>query len=71
MNLFFNSQFNYCPLVWILHSRSINNKISRLQERVFVLHIVILSHPLEVSWKNMAPSQYMSETCKHLRQKRL
>ena len=34
MNSFFNSQFNYCPLVWMFHSRSINNKINCLQERV-------------------------------------
>ena len=34
MNSFFNSQFNYCFLVWMLHSRFINNKIKRLHERV-------------------------------------
>ena len=34
MNSFFNSQFNYCPLVWMFHSRSINNKINHLHERV-------------------------------------
>ena len=27
------SQFNYCPLVWMCHSRSLNNKINRIQER--------------------------------------
>ena len=34
MNSSFNSQFNNCHLVWMLHSRSINNKINRLHERV-------------------------------------
>ena len=34
MNSFFNSQFNYCPLVCTFHSRSINNKINHLHERV-------------------------------------
>ena len=24
---FIESQFNYCPLLWILHSRNVNNKI--------------------------------------------
>ena len=38
MNSFFNSQFNYCPLVWMFYSRSINNKINHFHERV--LHIV-------------------------------
>ena len=33
MNAFFNSQFNYCPLVWMFHSRCNNNKINRLHER--------------------------------------
>ena len=33
MNAFFNSQFNYCPLIWMCHSRIINKKIHRLRER--------------------------------------
>ena len=30
---FFNSQFNYCPLIWMFHNRIINNEINRLHER--------------------------------------
>ena len=33
LNAFFKSQFNYCPLAWMFHSRSLNNKINRLHER--------------------------------------
>ena len=33
MNTFFNSQFNYCPLIWMYHSRENNNQINRLHER--------------------------------------
>ena len=33
VNAFFKSQFNYCPLIWMNHSRSLNNKINRLHER--------------------------------------
>ena len=33
MNVFFKAQFSYCPLVWMCHSRSMNNKINRLYER--------------------------------------
>ena len=33
MNAFFKAQFCYCPLVWMCHSRSMNNKINRLHER--------------------------------------
>ena len=28
MNAFFSSQFNYCPLIWMCHSRSTNRKIT-------------------------------------------
>ena len=27
MNTFVRSQFNYCPLLWMLHSRTLNNRI--------------------------------------------
>ena len=33
MNSFFTSQFNYCPLILMCHSRTMNNKINRLHER--------------------------------------
>ena len=33
MNAFFTSQFSYCSLVWMCHSRTNNNKINRLHER--------------------------------------
>ena len=33
MNSFFISQFNYCPLVWMYHSRLMNNKSNQLHEK--------------------------------------
>ena len=33
MKTFIESQFNYYPLIWMFHSRTINNKINRLHER--------------------------------------
>ena len=33
MNSFFTSQSNYCPLVWMFHCRTMNNKINHLHER--------------------------------------
>ena len=33
MKTFVESQFNYRPLIWMLHSRTLNNKINRLYER--------------------------------------
>ena len=49
MNSFFNSQSNYCPLVWMFHSRSINNKINRLHERV----LRIVYNDFKSSFKNL------------------
>ena len=34
VNGFFKSLFNYCPLVWMCHKRSYNNRINRLHDRV-------------------------------------
>ena len=33
MKTFIESQFNYCPLTWMFHSRQLNNKINKLHER--------------------------------------
>ena len=33
VNVFFTSQFNYCPLTWMFHCRKLNNKINGLHER--------------------------------------
>ena len=33
MNAFFSSQFNYCPLAWMFHNRSLNHKINILHKR--------------------------------------
>ena len=33
LNAYFISQFSYCPLVWMFHSRGKNNKINRIHER--------------------------------------
>ena len=33
MKAFVESQFGYCPLIWMFHSRGLNNKINRIHER--------------------------------------
>ena len=32
MEAFFTAQFSYCPLIWMLHSRKLNNKINKLHK---------------------------------------
>ena len=38
LSAFFVSQFNYCPLAWMCHSRTLNNRINKLHERC--LHVI-------------------------------
>ena len=33
MKAFIESWFNYCPLIWMFHSRTLNSKMNRLHER--------------------------------------
>ena len=33
LNAFFVSQFSYCPLAWMCHSRTLNNRTNKLHER--------------------------------------
>ena len=33
MKAFIESQFGYCPLVWMFHTRTLNNRINRLHEK--------------------------------------
>ena len=37
MKAFIKSQFSYCPLVWMFHSRTLNNRINKIHERALRL----------------------------------
>ena len=37
MKAFIETQFEYCPLIWMFHSRTLNNRINRLHERALRL----------------------------------
>ena len=37
MKAFIESQFGYCPLTWMFHSRTLNNRINTIHERVLRL----------------------------------
>ena len=37
MKTFIISRFNYCPLTWMFHNRTLNNKINKLHERALRL----------------------------------
>ena len=42
MNVFILSQFSYCPLIWMFHSRKLNHRINKIHERA--LRIVYNDH---------------------------
>ena len=37
LKAFIESQFGYCPLIWMFHSRTLNNRINKLHERALRL----------------------------------
>ena len=37
MKAFITTQLNYCPLIWMFHSRQLNNRINKIQERALRL----------------------------------
>ena len=37
MKSFISSQFGYCSMIWMNHSRALNNKINRIHERALRL----------------------------------
>ena len=39
MEAFIESQFNYCPLISMLHFRTLNNKINRIKRESIEGHI--------------------------------
>ena len=45
MRAFKTSQFQYCPLIWMFHSRQLNKKINKIQERA-----------LRITYKDTEPS---------------
>ena len=34
MKAFITSQFSYCPLIWMLHNRKLNNRINRIHNEL-------------------------------------
>ena len=37
MKSFIESQFGYCPLIWMFHGRGVNNKINHFHERSLLI----------------------------------
>ena len=61
MKAFIHSQFGYCPLIWMFHSRRSNNRREYLKD-LFVLLIEMYIAPLMNFSVKITLSQSMSET---------
>ena len=63
MKAFIASQFSYCPLIWMFHSRTLNNRINDIHERALRLTYkdnqssfkepLKKDHPVTVQHKNL------------------
>ena len=51
LKTFIESQFSYCPLIWMFCSRSMNNKINHIHERALRLVYQDYTTPFEVLLK--------------------
>ena len=69
MNMFFESQFSYCPLVCMCHSRANNGKINRLYERWLRIIYSDKQSSLEPCWKEMAVFLFIIEIFRSLQLK--
>ena len=50
MNAFVVSQLSNCPLVWMLHDRSVNKKISKIHERALRIAYIDSYSNFEEVW---------------------
>ena len=66
MNAFFTTQFSYCPLVWMCHSRTNNSKINMLHERCLrIIYNDKQSSFTELLNKNSSVSVHIKNIQKH------
>ena len=57
MNDFIASQFFYCPLVWMSHSRTMNNRINKIRKKALrLVHIDEISLSFDLLKKDQSVS---------------
>ena len=61
MKTFKECQFRYCPLVWMFHSRNLNNKINRIHERALRVTYSGTSHLSKIWLIKITLSQHTIE----------
>ena len=66
MRAFVISQFQYCPLVWMFHSRHLNNKINRIHERALRIAYKDYESSFNTLLEKDNSVSFMQRTCKLL-----
>ena len=61
MNAFIASEFGYCQLVWMVHSRKLNSQVNKLHERVLKKSIKIRHFHLLNSLRKIIRQLYTTE----------
>ena len=69
MKSFVTSQFSYCPLIWMFHSRSRNNKINSIHERSLRITYQDNTSTFQELLKKTTLFEYITETCKFWQRK--
>ena len=64
LRAFIESQFSYCPLIWMFHSRTLNNKINRLHEKALRIVYGDSKSKFGEHWRRMVLSVFIIEIFK-------
>ena len=64
MNAFFDSEFKYCPLIWMCHGRTNKGKLTGSTKDALELFITINNHYLRSYLKRIALFLFMKEMYK-------
>ena len=62
---FIESQFSYCPLVWMFHDRTMNKKINRLHERALRIVYFYYTSNFDELLEKAGHSQSIKEISNH------
>ena len=62
MNAFIFWQFGYCPLVWMIHSRKLNNRINNIHERALTIVYRDYQSTFQQLLKQIGLHQHIKET---------
>ena len=66
MKAFIEFQFGHCPLVWMYHSRTLNNRINRLHERALGWSIRTLASHLTNYYAKIIRFRFIIEIYRYL-----